>query len=313
VQIEPRRPADPAAAPSSETLLIRGTASRQFEPSMVRVRWRVYASGKTGTSAYRKLEASRKELEQRFTSMTGSRPRVAFGPAVEQAAQENAGAMQARMIQMAMGQGKEEETDEPKPVRLVMTTTVEWDLKGADPAARFAEIDDIRQQLREIDVLDRPKEDESDTEDTEEEGEAKKESDASSDTGADDEKSSEAPEKPALRIADGPTFYYVHCLSEAEAGAVLKAAVEDARVRGQRLASAAGRELGSIRGFSSGPELPDTFQSQVEQSTRMMESMFGGNRPAFDEDKAAPETEIRSERIGPLSYTANVSVTYQLK
>lgn len=278
-----------SAADADPTVSVRGVGKQAFEPDTVRVRWRVHASGKSAKSALSKLQASRAALETRLATLDDWKPTCHIGHAVDHGkGQGGMARFQAQAMVMAMGGGGDDEDKEEKPIRMAFTVTLEWKLAGASLAERQKSVDRIRQQLRDIEILGAKRDEDADDEDEDEESE------------------------PAarIRIEDGPTFYYVRRLTDAEADGVARKAFENARRRAARLATAAGRTLGPLLNVKDSIEVNQL--EVVEQSSAVMSAMFGQSQPVFDDDADRPDTELVSDKLQPIRYSQDMTVTFRL-
>ncbi|MFQ5424434.1 MAG: SIMPL domain-containing protein [Phycisphaerae bacterium] len=291
-----------AVAADGPTVQVRGTGRQRFQPTLVRVRWRVYAYGKSARSALKKLKACRSELEKRMAGLDEPRPAHRFGEAVEHQPSEGRMAqMQAQMMRAAMGQGGGDD-DKPKDrVRLAMPVLLEWNLAGRHPEDQQREIDAIRDQLRDMEVLKTGDEDEDDSADDEEDD---------TDDGGSNDADPVGPRRPRIRIEDGPTFYYVRRLTDDDMNAVARLAFENARSQAARLAWSAGRSLGTLQRIS------DSIVSNVNERQRVaneMVAVFGRQRPRFDDEEDRPEAELVSDKLKPIAYHMEVTATFTLK
>jgi len=292
----------PASAQDGPTVSMSGTARQAFEPNLVRVRWRVHASGKSAGSALKKLDASRKTLEKRFAGLSAPKPTVAMSDFQELGPKEDAAGFQARIMNAAMGGNQQEDDPSKKLIRLGFTVTVEWPLSGKTVAERHREVDEIRQQLGDIKVLDSEAAKNSDDSEEEDDSAADKPGDG-------DESAADA----TVRVEAGPTFYFVRLLSDAEAAGVAKAAFEAAKSKAARMATASGMSLGDLVSLSDSQNLERVMSEQMTQSMNIAVSMFGQTRASFDEDSARPPTEVTSDRLKPAYYQANVTAVFKLK
>lgn len=288
------------AADDGPTVTVVGTARQTVEPNMVRVRCRVLATGNTARSAITKLERSREALGKRIAGMSGPKPVVAFADPIELGAKEGTTAMQIRIMNAAMGGNPQDDEDEKKLVRMAFTATLEWPLSGKTPVERHGEADEIRQQLRDIQILDAGK---SKKDDADDDDEAEESSGA---RGADEGEST-------IKIEDGPTFFFVRRLTDAEVAAATKAAFDDARAKSERLARAAGMTLGAVVSISDGLDSAHGVASQMRESIVFAQSMFGGTRPDFEEDAMRPPTELVGDRLKPILHRVDVTVVFRLK
>ena len=274
------------------TVAVRGVASKAFQPDTVRVKWRIHASGKTARSVLNKLDASRAQLTKRVSGLDSPSLACRMGDAVaHEKAETGMAQIQARAMALAMGGGGEDEKKDTR-VRMAFLVALEWKLSGKTLSARQRAMDDIREQLRELGVMDAASSDDEDEDDDEdEEGEEK---------------------SPArLRVTDGPTFFYVRSLNPDEADAVARAAFQDAERRAARLAKAAGRSLGPLIRVSDSLQNP-RMEDMMSQSTQMVQQMFGQSRPEFDDDIDRPETELVSPNLKPIPYKVTLSATFKL-
>lgn len=288
-------------ADDGPTVTVGGTGRQSFEPDTVRVRWRVHASGKSYKSALKKLDACRAYLKKKLAGLDPPQPTHRFGPAVEHDKPEGGMAgMQARVMQMAMGQGGVDEKT-PNRIRLAFPVTLDWTLGADSLPDRQRQVDRIREQLRELDVLDASQADDDDDDE---------EVDDDKQAGESGSEATEAGRTPTIRIEDGPTFSYLRRLSKDEMDGVAKLAFRRAEDKAARLASAAGRTLGALVRVSDSPAA-GAFDSEAQQ-IKMMSQMFGKTRPSFDDDKDRPETELVSDELGPIWFTVRLSATFRL-
>ncbi len=290
------------AAADGPVVQVRGTGRQRFQPTFVRVRWRVYAYGKSARSALKKLRACRSELEKRIAGLDAPRPTHRFGAAVEHRPSEGRMAqMQAQIMRAAMGQGGGDE-DKPKDrVRLAMPVLLEWNLAGRRPEDQQREMDAIRDQLREMEVLKTGDDDEDDS--------AGDDEDHAGDGDSKVADTADAP-SPRIRIEDGPTFFYVRRLTDDDMNAVARRAFENARSQAARLARSAGRSLGALQ------RLSDSILSSMDQRQREaqeMMAMFGRQLPRFDEEEDRPGTELVSDKLKPIAYRVEMTATFTLK
>ena len=291
----------PAPGP---TVSVDGSGRRSFDPDTAQVRWRVYASGKTYKSALGKLDSCRGVLKKRLADLEEPRPAHRFGPSLDHASSEDKAGMQARIMAMAMGQGNDDKKPGDK-IRLAFQVTLEWTLDGDTLQARQRQVDLIRDQLRELEVLDAP-----DRPDDEEEEEEEEEKDAEGSQVEGQGHELGPVRSPPLRIEDGPTFSFSRRLTEAEAGAVARLAFEQAERRAARLATAAGRSLGPLVTVSGGVGSRG-LAAGLEKQQMAIVNMFGGGRPSFDDEDRA-ETELVSDTLRPIRFTVDMSATFEL-
>ncbi len=276
------------------TVSVRGVAQQAFQPDTVRVKWRIHASGKTARSVLNKLEAGRAQLTKRVSGLDSSSPACRMGDAVaHEKAETGMAQIQARAMALAMGGGGGDEKKDTR-IRMAFLVALEWKLSGKTLSERQRAMDDIREQLRELGVMDAAlsdDDDEDEDEDEDEEGEEK---------------------SPArLRVTDGPTFFYVRSLNPDEADAVARAAFQDAERRAARLAKAAGRSLGPLIRVSDSLQNP-RMEDMMSQSTQMVQQMFGQSRPEFDDEVDRPETELVSPSLKPILYKVTLSASFKL-
>lgn len=274
------------------TVAVRGVAQKAFQPDTVRVKWRIHASGKTARSVLNKLDANRAQLTKRVAGLDSPSLACRMGDAVaHEKAETGMAQIQARAMALAMGGGGDDEKKDTH-IRMAFLVVLEWKLSGKTLSERHRAMDDIREQLRELGVMDAASSDDDDEDEDEgEEGEEK---------------------SPArLRVTDGPTFFYIRSLNPDEADAVARAAFQDAERRAARLAKAAGRSLGPLISVSDSLQNP-RMEDMMTQSTQMMQQMFGENRPEFDDEVDRPETELVSPKLKPILHKVTLSATFKL-
>ncbi len=282
------------------TVAVRGVASKAFQPDTVRVKWRIHASGKTARSVLNKLDANRAQLTKRVSGLDAPSLACRMGDAVAHDVKAETGMarLQAQAMAMAMGGGGEDEKKDTR-IRMAFLVVLEWKLSGQTLSERQRAMDDIREQLRELGVMDAASSDDDDDEDDDE------------DEDEDEDEEGEEKSPARLRVTDGPTFFYVRSLNPDEADAVARAAFQDAERRAARLAKAAGRSLGPLIRVSDSPENP-RMEDMMSQSTQMMQQMFGENRPEFDDEVDRPESELVSPNLKPILYKVTLSASFKL-
>ncbi len=279
------------------TVEVRGVASMAFQPDTVRVKWRIHASGKTARSVLNKLDAGRALLTKRVSGLDSPSLACRMGDAVAHDVKAETGMarLQAQAMVIAMGGGGEDEKKDTR-VRMAFLVVLEWKLSGQTLSERQRAMDDIREQLRELGVMDAASSDDEDEDEDEDEG-------------GDEEGEEKSPAR--LRVTDGPTFFYVRSLNPDEADAVARAAFQDAERRAARLAKAAGRTLGPLIRVSDSLKNP-RMEDMMSQSTQMVQQMFGESRPVFDDDLDRPETELVSSTLKPIPYKVTLSASFKL-
>lgn len=294
----------PASGPTVSAI---GSGGRSFDPDVARVRWRVHASGKSYKSALRKLDICREVLEKRLARLEGPRPAHRLGPSLDHESSEGTAGMQAQIMRMAMGQGGDDKKPGDK-IRLAFQVTLEWKLAGDDLPVRQRQVDVIRDQLRELEVLDVPSQSDRDDEqedDEKDEGEADNQVDGQENTIG-------TVRAAALRIEDGPTFSFSRRLSEGETLEVARLAFEQAERRAARIAKATGRSLGPLVTVTDSVGSLGPAAGLEKKQMAMINEMFNGGRPTFD-DEDRPETELVSDSLRPIRFTVEVSATFELK
>ncbi len=288
-------------AEDTPTIEVQGKAQSIFTPDTVQVRWRVYAHGMTAKSALKKLNKSRKALEKRVTGLEGLEPIHQFGPCVELGKTKGGlQEMQVQMFQNAMGQGNNDDDDDDKLLRMAFTATMEWKLAGDNLDDAYRAVDAIKQQLEELGVS------------TDDDAKKKSNEEEDSEAEAGDKDAEDGGKGAKVRIADGPRFYFIKRLSDKEMDACAKLAFEDARRRAARMATAAGRSLGTLVRLSDAPPSANGF-FEMQESAMAMSGLFGQGKPMFDEDGSRPPNEVVSDDLKPVAYKTTMSAVFVLE
>ncbi|MFQ5501354.1 MAG: SIMPL domain-containing protein [Phycisphaerae bacterium] len=288
------------AGADKPVISVRGFAHQMFEPDTVRVRFRVYSHGMTAASALGKLDAGQALLEKRLKALGEPRPVHQFGPRYALREDKDKSKPMQVIVQNMMQGGNDDEENE-NLIRLVYTVTLEWKLTGDSLDAHYRRLDLIRDQLEEIHVTSPG----NDSKKDDAEGESREEA---------IEEEEDPAESPAakLRFTDGPRYYFIRHLKEAEADASAERAFQDAKRRASRLARAAGGKLGSIVRLSEQVNMNQIFtQRQNNQVT--FDMMFGTNTPSFEEDAYTPPLELVSEGLKPIEYKAEITAVFSLE
>ncbi len=288
------------AGAEKPVISVHGSAHQMFEPDTVRVRFRVFSHGMTAASALGKLDAGQSLLEERLDDLGEPKPVHRFGNRHALREDKDKSKPMQIIVQNMMQGGNDDEENE-NLIRLVYTVTLEWKLTGDSLDAHYRQLDLIRDQLEEIKVVSSR----NDSKKDHAEGESREEA---------VEEEEDPTESPAikLRFTDGPRYYFIRHLKEAEADACAGLAFQDAKRRASRLARAAGGRLGSIVRLSEQASMNQIFsQRKNYQSTLNM--MFGTSTPSFEEDAHSPPMELVSDGLKPIEYKAEITAVFSLE
>lgn len=292
--------AEPAES-SPPTVSAQGVAAKQVAPTHVRVRFRVFATGKTAQSALSKLDADRKALETRVPALKDDKPEFRVGDVIQQP--ENGQSFQQRMMAVAMAGGqKQDEGDERRTQRLAFEASLVWRMKNA-PADRLRQLDAIEDQLRQLELIDRGEVKSDDEEEDEDDIDSK----------VDAKEDGKSESKSQMQLDARPTYDFIYQAEDAELAVLRKAAFEDARKRAEDMAVAAGRKLGALRSLSYHGALPDSMFSQMEKYQSNMEEMFGEGKSKFMDDFPPDPRRITSDLLRPMQVRSEVHAVFAVE
>lgn len=226
------RPMEAQATPGESTGIV-GTGSILIErdPTMMRLQMMIEGEGKDVKEALSSLkgrEAADREKLQKLGATEGS---VKFSDA--QPAEVNPQLQMQRMIQMRMGNAPRPAKNQPVVVTLTSILTAEWTLNGKQGDDLLVDSQDLQDKIKAADL-----------------------SGGTSEKALTPEQQEVVEENHGMAGNDGqpnphdPSFSFVCKISDEDCDTARAAAYKKARDDAQRLAKAAGVELGSIRQIS---------------------------------------------------------------
>lgn len=289
-----------AVADEAPTVTAQGVAVKQVAPSHVRVRFRVFATGKTAHSAMSKLDADRKALETRVSAIKDDKPEFRMGEVIQHP--EVSQPFPQRMMAVAMAGGqKKHEIEEKRTQRLAFEASLVWPSKTASND-RLCQLDEIEEQLRHLELIDRGKV-ESDEDDEE---------DAGGDRKGGKKNDGKVERKSQMQLDARPTYDFIYQGDDAEFAELRKAAFADARKRAEEIAVAAGRKLGALRSLSCYGGLPESMFSRMNRYQSNMDDMFGEGKPRFMDDFPPDPRRTTSELLQPMEIRSEVHAVFSL-
>jgi len=295
------RPALAQPGYGSETGLTgNGSVPIERQAELLRMEVQLLATASSMKDALAVLKKRQDSATAQVVALGADKDSIAFEPAQIHIEQGNrAQQMQILMRQRMQGGGgrKKPTTPPAEPVRVACTFRVDWKLKAGDHDQLLTTSYELQQKLKSLDLAGA-----SDaTKLSAEEQELLEE--AESEMGMYGEMDQEKPGQ--------PQFYFLAKISDAEYEAALAKAVELAHTRAQRLAKAAGRELGELRSLYAG-------SSSVDGEDYEMYQMMG--RGAYRglqalQQKVESEDELLAIGLAPgkVDYTVNVTAAYDFK
>ena len=300
----------PAAAQSAggaPSVSGTGIAVIEHAPETLRVEIDVLAKGKDLKDALNKLKQRRKAAEQQLAKLGADAKSVRFGtPRISSVDNDQQRQMQMMMRQRMAGRGKRRAADKPAvapPVTIAVSLTAEWPLKtDDDDGAEGSEqlllaAHALEAKVKEADLGGRKAAEELSPEEAElaEENE-------------DDDEQVYYSGQPQAKPGE-PRFVYVSSISDQDRAEALAKAFERAKADAQRLAQAAGAELGALQRLSGGNELgadPESYNEWGPYGYQMLQR--AAQRQPTDD-----KLEAIGARPEMLKYQVSVSATFGLK
>jgi hypothetical protein len=261
-----------ASLSASDAPSVSGTGSAEVKqlPNILRVNVQIRVEGKDVRDALAKLKARQTTVRSAVEKLKADGPSMTFSSAAEVAPSDSNRArmemMRSRMTQRGKRSAKKEP---PKPAFVIGSTlTAEWPLKAADAEDLLVSGKALEDEIKAADLGGLKA------------SEAKAKSEEDEETREEDEMmrmsmqmSNEGEAKPGE-----PVFVYACKIPNETRAKLLADAFGKAKADAERLAKAAGRELGALRTLSAnaggGDDYDDPYQRQ--QYYRMMQGPRGG-------------------------------------
>jgi uncharacterized protein YggE len=230
-------PAVASAEKPETTLSAQGTASLEKMPEIMRLKIDIQASAPELQPALAKLKAKREAAVKKLKEIGASDEAIVFeGPTLVPDQTEAV----KRQMAMMRGQMNEEEEEEegakPAKVSVMVNLKLDLPLQTADTEALLVTVHELQEKIRKADVAGLKEEKLSD-EEQEEQAEMQEQL---SRFGGDDQP------KPGQ-----PIFVFVWKMSDEERSKLLADAFANAKAEAQKLAAAAGAQLGPLASLSS--------------------------------------------------------------
>lgn len=288
-----------AAAQSADpTLSATGSAAIEKMPEIMRMKIDIPASGPDIEQALAKLKQKRESAVKKLKDMGAAEDAIKVEP--PNVTPDPTEAMKRQMMMMR-GQMEEEEQEEekdakPAKVSVTLALKVEWPLKSDDPEAMLIAVHGLQQKIRGADLAGL-KEEKLTEEELEEQAEMQERMPRYS--------SDEEP------TPGEPGFLFVWKVSDADHAKLLADAFAAAKADAEKLAAAAGVQLGSLaslsgQGMGGGEEYGYAY-GYTQAYYQMMRSARGM--------MSADEAEKEAMGVLPqkISKRVNVRAAYKIK
>jgi uncharacterized protein YggE len=290
------------SASDAPSVTSSGSAEVKRLPNILRVSVQIRVEGKDVRDALAKLKARQTAVRTAVERLKADAASIAFTSAAEVApADSNRARMEMMRARMAQRGKRNAKKEQPKPVVLLGTTlTAEWPIKETDAEDLLISGKALEDDVKAADLGGLKA------------AEAKAKSDEDEETREEDEMmrmsmqtSNDGEAKPGE-----PMFQYCCKIPDDVRAKLLAEAFGKAKVDAERLAKAAGRDLGALRSLSAsnvgGGEYDHAYQTQ--QFYRMMQ----GSRDGRGNDADGP-AEAVGLRPAPVVYRVTVGAAFELK
>lgn len=276
-----------------------GSVIIEREPNLMRLQVMIEGQGKDVKEALSRLkekEAADREKLQKLGAAEGS---VKFTDA--QPEEVNPQLQMQRMIQMRMGNAPKPAKNQPVVVTLSAMLTAEWPLSGKQGDDLLLESQDLQDKIKAADLPGSK----SDKSLTPEQEEIVEENQGMNNNG-------EGQPNPR-----DPVFSFVCKISDEDCDAARAAAFKKARDDAQRLAKAAGVELGSIRliGGSAAPAPPGDRNAEIYAAMYPQQMMYYQmlQQQQQQQGGASDAQEAVGTQPGKVGYRVTVYVSFAPK
>jgi uncharacterized protein YggE len=273
---------------ANEGIIGAGTATVDADPQVLRLQMSLSAEAKDAKAAIAALKQAEQSAAQKLAKIGAPEGAVKFTDL-----QVNDGSrtqQMQRQMGMRFGQPQTKKPQQAPVVTATATLIAEFPLKNRPGEDLMMEFQGIRQQVKSANLNDvKP-------------------------TAEQQEEAEEQQAMAAQMMAQGeggnpgePSYVFVTKVSEADRDKALADAFGRARKEAERLAKAAGLQLGALKLLSSatGAELSDRFNNYAGFAYRQAMAARGG--------MANSDSEAVSDQPGKVSYRARVQVAYSVK
>lgn len=277
--------ASPSIGDEVPTASVHGFAVKDVLPTHVRVRFRVGATGKSANSAMSKIVADQQVLRARLDAIKTDKPTAHIGEPFQ--------------IGKSVRRSQPNDGDN-RMHRVAFEVSLVWPLKAQYATERLLRVDFVEQQLRDLELIDREDGNGSDRE-------SNGATESSDGNGAEATYARTVAQKSQMHLDAKPTYDYIYEQSDDERAALRNAAYADAQREARDLASAAGRQLGSLRSISNVGSVSsiDILSSELASYDAEENVRF------FDRDPHS-RRRVTSDQLRPIQIRSDVYVVFEL-
>jgi uncharacterized protein YggE len=275
----------PDSSPGDRAITGTGMASVKRQPTILRMHLVLTAKGKTAEEAVAVLKARRQTAIAELVKLGADKKSIQPG-SLSVSATENRRRQQLQaMIRQRMRQGGAagKTPKIPESVNVAATLTADWPITVKDPEELFLTVQDLQRKVKTA-KLGTGKEAEKLSPEEEELAEEMRADTSYSPYGEDESE------------PNTPMFFYVAKITEEDRSKATAEAVAKAKADAQRLAQAAGAQLGPMTGLSATAIMrsfdPDSFPGQASpRYYRQMMNAYGmaGQQSGDENEAIAPD------------------------
>jgi len=282
-----------AEAPDSSppTVTARGVGTKSFEPSFVQVRFELGGRGTTAAEAIACLEGMQRNLQSSIKALNSTGPRVRMSPPRQ--LRETVYGVHAQInSEIADQQAGKRSAMGSSSRRIGVDVELEWTLSGSTEQ-RLKQIDEIEDRLNLLVARPEPLT----------LGVTNEEPDESTAKSTDS-----PPSTPSPIVVEGLLRLEFVCrVSEEDQSALVRAAMERARVAAGEMAAASSRKLGALRAMTDAKEGMKGLHSDAQQVQRAQAMVWGSS--GLNDDPGI----FRSFRFAPIEVKYELSATFELE
>jgi uncharacterized protein YggE len=275
------------AQDTAPSVTVSGTAAAPVAPELLRLTLLISAQGSDIRDAIAKLKQERDDVKGKLLSAGAIETSLKFTDPAEGAQGNLTPQQQAMQRLLAMQRnGGKAPASQPSGSTVSTQLTAEWSLPTASPDDALIAANELEAKIK--GAIPKPGEAVAKTPEEEEIAQ-----ETAAQTGADASK------------PDEPKFVFVHKLTEDERAKLLSEALANAQSQANRLAAAAGKQVGHVIRISSGKAEVENPQNAYIQA--LMDAQTGQSATTSSDDEATGDAR------GSVNYTVSATVTFLLR
>lgn len=280
-------------APRDGTVAGQGSAELKMQPQLLRVQVEILAKANDLQTALAKLKERRDAARLQLKALAAVPESVAFGePTVapeKTDQQKQMEAMVAQRMRNTPGARPPQKKTEAPPAVVLALLRFDLPLKAADGDQLLMVAQALQQRVKDADLGGLQEFDKLSPQDEEL---------------AEEARAMMGYQQPEQHKRGEPTFLYVAKLSAAELDKAMAEAFQSCRHQADRLARAAGAQLGRLHHLDTQP-----VTATGEDTAMMYYGRYPGTRPV----PAALPSEATATQAGPVTYRVALNATFSLK